>query len=159
MFLCFNSSELDQHFILPESCLFSDHTPLTVTIPLSEEIIQISKLILAPKSDQESEFIKDVISNFKRLDTNSIEDSDKLDWVIKQFGLIIDNVWSKNAKKSRLSKHSKQWWMEECSRSLDTYRSSRSLENWKNFKKIVKTTKRLFFDNKIQEIANKNCGP
>ena len=79
MFLRFNSSELDQHFILPESCLFSDHTPLTVTIPLSEEIIQISKLILAPKSDQESEFIKDVISNFKRLDTNSIEDSDKLD--------------------------------------------------------------------------------
>ena len=79
MFLCFNSSELDQHFILLESRLFSDHTPLTVTIPLSEEIVQISKLILASKSDQESEFIKDIISNFKRLDTNSIEDSDKLD--------------------------------------------------------------------------------
>ena len=79
IFLHFDSSELDQHSILLESHLFSDYAPLTVTIPLFEEIVQTSKLILAPKSDQESGFIKDVISNFKRLDTNSIEDFDKLD--------------------------------------------------------------------------------
>ena len=48
MFLHFDSSELDQHSILPESHLFSDHAPLTVTILLSKEIIQTSKLILAP---------------------------------------------------------------------------------------------------------------
>jgi len=92
------------------------------------------------------------------LDTTSIEDSDKLDRVIKQFGSIINNVWTKNAKKSRISKHSKQWWTEDCSHSLDIYRSSRSLENWKKFKKIVKDTKRSFFDDKIQEIANKSHG-
>jgi len=92
MFLHFDSSELDQHFILQESHLSSDHAPLTVTIPLSEEIVQTSKLTLAPKSDQESGFIKDVISNFKGLDTTSIEDSNKLDRVIKQFSLIIDNA-------------------------------------------------------------------
>jgi len=73
--------------------------------------------------------------------------------------LIIDNAWTKNAKKSRISKHSKQWWTEDCSHSLDIYRSSRSLENWKKFKKIVKDTKRSFFDDKIQEIANKSHGP
>ena len=48
MFLHFDSSELDQHSILPESHLFSDHAPLTVTILLSKEIVQTSKLILAP---------------------------------------------------------------------------------------------------------------
>jgi len=48
MFLHFDSSELDQHSILPESHLSSDHASLTVTIPLSKEIIQTSKLILAP---------------------------------------------------------------------------------------------------------------
>ena len=49
--------------------------------------------------------------------------------------------------------------MEECSRSLDNYRMTRSLENWKKFKKVVKNTKRSFFDMKIQEVANKSCGP
>ena len=49
--------------------------------------------------------------------------------------------------------------MEEYSRSLDNYRTTRSLENWKKFKKAVKNTKRSFFDTKIQEVANKSCGP
>ena len=49
--------------------------------------------------------------------------------------------------------------MEEYSRSLDNYRTTRSLENWKKFKKAVKNTKRSFFNTKIQEVANKSCGP
>ena len=36
---------------------------------------------------------------------------------------------------------------------------SRSLDNWKKFKKVVKNTKRSFFDVKIQEVANNSCGP
>ena len=79
MFLHYDSSELDQHFILPESRLSSDHAPLTVIIPLSKEIVQMSKLILTPKSNQESKFIKNVISKFKDLDTTSIKDIDKLE--------------------------------------------------------------------------------
>ena len=62
----------------------------------------------------------------------------------------------KMQKNQKISKHSKQWWMEDCRHTLDIYRSSRSLENWKKFKKIVKDTKRSFFNNKIQEIANKS---
>ena len=49
--------------------------------------------------------------------------------------------------------------MEECSCSLNNYRTSRSLDNWKKFKKVIKNTKRSFFDVKIQEVANKSCGP
>jgi len=56
-------------------------------------------------------------------------------------------------------KYSKQWWTEECSRSLNNYRTSRSLDNWKKFKKVVKITKRSFFNMKIQEVANKSHGP
>ena len=49
--------------------------------------------------------------------------------------------------------------MEECSRSLNNYRTTRILNNWKSFKKVVKNVKRSFFDAKIQEVANKSCGP
>jgi len=51
MFLHYGSSELDYHSILPESRLSSDHAPLSIDIPIFEEIIQTLKLTLAPKSD------------------------------------------------------------------------------------------------------------
>ena len=113
----------------------------------------------SPKSDQEKAFINKVISNFKTLNTNDMDDDVKLDHVIKQIGHIIDHAWKDNAKKSRISKHSKQWWSDKCSQALNNYRNSRSLENWKNFKRAIKNAKRSYFDDKIQEITSKRKGP
>ena len=141
MFLRNGSSELDHHTILPESQLSSDHTSLFVDIPITEEIIQTSKFTLAPKSEQETAFIHDIILNLKHLDTSNIMDTEVLKHVVNWLGSIIDQAWSKNAKKSRISKHSKQWWSDDCKRLLDNYRSSRSLDNWKKFKNSVKNTK------------------
>jgi len=93
------------------------------------------------------------------MDTSNIDDTEKLEHTVNQLGIFIDQAWTKNAKKSKISKHSKQWWMEECNHSLNNYRVSRSLENWKKFKKVIKDIKRLFFDDKIQEVANKSYGP
>ena len=159
MFLRYGSVELDKHIILSNSRLSSDHAPLSVNIPIFEEIIQSLKFTIPPKSNQEMEFIKDIISNLKLLDTTNIDDSKKLEQLVSQLGLIVKQSWSKNAKKSKISKHSKQWWSESCSRALDTYRSIRSCENWKFFKSIVKNAKQSFFDDKIQEIVNKSRGP
>ena len=39
MFLRYGSEELDNHSILPESRLSSDHAPLLIDIPISNEII------------------------------------------------------------------------------------------------------------------------
>ena len=134
-------------------------TCLSIDIHIFEEIILTLKLSLAPKSNQENTFIEDIISNFKIMNTSNIKDTEKLERVVNQLSSIIDQAWTKNTKKSKISKHSKQWWTEECSCSLNNYRASRSLEDWKKFKKVVKDIKRFFFDNKIQEIANKNRGP
>ena len=133
MFLHYGSSELDHHTILSKSQLSLDHAPLSIDIPIFKEIIQMLKLTLALKSDQETAFIKDIISNFKNLDISNIEDISKLEQVVNQLGTIIDQAWKKNAKKLKISKHSKQWWSEECKWSLNNYRSSRSLKNWKKF--------------------------
>ena len=108
---------------------------------------------------QKTAFIEEIISNFKNLDTSNIGDMEKLERIVNQFGAIINQAWTKNAKKSRFSKHSKQWWTDECSHSLNNYRTTRSLDNWKNFKKVVKNVKRTFFDTKIQEVTNKSHGP
>ena len=83
MFLRYDSSELDQHSIIPESQLSSDHTPLSVIIPLFKEIIQTSKLSLALKSKQELAFITDVILKFKNLDTTNFKDIVNLKQVVK----------------------------------------------------------------------------
>jgi len=159
MFLRYGSSELDQHLIHPDFQLSSDHAPLSIDIPISKEVIQTSKLSLAPKSNQETVFIEDIISNFKNMNTSNIDDTEKLECTVNQLRMFINQAWTKNARKSKISKHSKQWWMEKCSRSLNDYRASRSLENWKKFKKTVKDVKRSFFDDKIQEVANKSHGP
>ena len=79
MFLQYGSSELDQHSILPDSQLSSNHTPLSIVIPIFEEIILTLKLSLAPKSDQENAFIEDIISNFKTMNMSNTEDTEKLE--------------------------------------------------------------------------------
>ena len=76
MFLCNRSSKLDHHTILP---LSSDHTPLIINIPITEKIIQTLKLTLAPKSEQETAFVQDIISNFKHLNTSNIVDTEEIE--------------------------------------------------------------------------------
>jgi len=159
MFLCYGSLELDHHSILPESRLSSDHAPLVIDITISKEIIQTSKFTLAPKSEQETTFIQEIISNLKSLDTSNIDNTNKLEQAVHQVGTIINQAWAKNAKKVKISKLSKQWWSDECKQSLKNYRVSRSLKNWKKFKTTVKNVKRSYFDDKIQEIVNKSRGP
>ena len=129
MFMRYGSYELDHHLIHPGNRLSSDHAPLSIEIPIIEEVTQSSKFTIHPKSDQETAFVEEVISSFKNLDTSVIDDSDKLESIVNQLGTIIDHAWKKNAKKSRISKHSKQWWTDNCSQSLNNYRASRSLEN------------------------------
>ena len=159
MFLHCGSAELDRYFILPNYRLSSDHALLTIDIPIGDEIIQSTKLSVVPESDQEKDFIKDVISNLQVLDTSNIDSIENLNLVINRLGSIIEQMWVKNAKRTKISKHSKQWWSQSCSSAINKYRVSRSQENWKAFKLTVKETKHSFFDNKILEIVNSRRGP
>ena len=135
-----------------------DHAPLIVCIPIAEENIHSSRLSIPKNSEEEAVFVKEATTIIKNLDTSNLTDSDRLKDVVNLFASKIKQVWVKNAKQTNIMKHSKKWWSEKCNQSLDKYRTSRNLEDWKSFKKVVKNTKRVFFDIKIQEIANKSQG-
>ena len=109
MFLCCGSYELNYHSIHPGNCLSLDHAPFSIKIPIIEKVIQSSKLTIHLKSNQEMAFVKEVILSFKSLGISVINNSDKLESIVNQLGMIINQAWKKNAKKSRIFKHSKQW--------------------------------------------------
>ena len=88
-----------------------------------------------------------------------MSDVASLDRAVNKFANVVENAWEKNSKVINITKHSKSWWDEICSRDLESYRSSKSLENWKQFWRTVKNTKHQFFNLKIQEISNKKQGP
>ena len=156
MFLRCGSSELDRHSIHPDSRLSSDHAPLMVDIPICEEIRQPTKLVITSGSDQEKKFFKDVFANFTLLNTSNIDNVERLNTIVNQLGSIINQAWTKHAKRSKVLKHSKQWWTNSCSSALNNYRMSRCRESWKTFKSTTREAKRLFFDSKIKEIVNKS---
>ena len=155
VFLRYGSENLDNHSIHLEWRLSFDHTPLTISIPIKEQHIHNRKCFIAKGSVEEKAFIKDMIKDFITIDTSNLTDVESLKITIDSFTLAINKAWEKNSKIVSISKHSKSWWDMNCSRNLEKYRLSRSLVDWKQFKKIVKSTKHMFFDQKIQEISNK----
>jgi len=159
MFLQSGLTELNNHSIHPDWRLSSDYAPLTVLIPIAEENIVSSKFSIVKNSEEEANFIKDVSYAIKNIDTSDLSDPYLLEGVTNTLASKIENAWRANSKRVKITRHSKSWWNKECSLALSNYRTTRSLENWKIFKNKVKTTKRSFFDIKIQEIANKKQGP
>jgi len=90
MFLWYRSSKLNQYSIHPDSHLSFDHTPLTITIPITDEIISTSKLSILQNSKQETAFVEEVILNFKNLDTSNIIDKDNLENTVKHLQVLIE---------------------------------------------------------------------
>jgi len=107
----------------------------------------------------ENTFLEEVISSFKNFDTSNITSKEVLEHMVNKLNSIVDQAWNKNTKRSRITKYSKKWWSEECNKALTDYQSTRSLNDWKIFKKVVKDTKRAFFDLKIQKVAKKSHSP
>jgi len=149
MFLRCDSIKLNQHSIHSDWWLTSDHTPLSITISIANEFITTSKLSIQQNSEQENTFIKEVISVFQNLNTLNISNKECLKNMVNSLNLLINQVWNKNVKQLRITRHSKQWWNNKCNQAINEYRASRSLESWEKFRRVVKDTKRTFFVTKI----------
>jgi len=132
-----------------------DYAPLTVLIDIIEENIVLFKYSITKNSEEKSSFIKDISHAIKSINVSNLSNSNKLEEATIFLTSSIYHIWKANSKQVKIMNWSKIWWNEEYSHTLNEYRATRSLKKWKSFKNKVKSTKRTFFDNKIQEIVNK----
>jgi len=100
-----------------------------------------------------------LVQGIQSLDTSAIRSQANLEASVQQLVNIFENAWNTHSKQKCITKHSKEWWNQDCTDSLDKYRESGDLKHWKEFKSVVHTVKREFFNNKIHEIASSNKRP
>ena len=79
-----------------------------------------------------------------------------LECISQEFTAIVKDFWNKYFKFVNITKCFKAWWNKKCNRDLATYQIFRRRIDWIKYKKSVK---RVFFDNRIQEIASTNKRP
>jgi len=107
--------------------------PLSITIPISKENINLCKRTITKNSDEEELFIREVIASFTKLNISNISDIPKLERVVNDFANIVDNAWTKNSKIVNITRHVKSWWNDNYNKDLAKYRSSKNIEDWKTF--------------------------
>jgi len=84
--------------------------------------------LLAKGSDEENQFIKNIIQVIKNVNTTIIQNSEILEEVVQSILSNIKESWQKNSKLIKITRHSKVWWNEDCHLSLEKYCLSWSLE-------------------------------
>ena len=129
IFLHNSSSKLDNYLIHTDWHHMSDH----ITISISEEYINSRKRLIIKDSKKEMSFIKNLISSIRNFHTSNLLDKEGLERVVIEFTKVVKYAWEKNSKFVNITKHSKSWWDTSCSRDLERYRLTRSLEDWKSF--------------------------
>ena len=128
VFLCPSSPEFNHHCIHPNWRLSSDHALITVKVSIYEERISHTQWLLAKGSDEENQFIKNIIQIIKNVNTTIIQNSEILEEVVQSILSNIKESWQKNSKLIKITRHSKVWWNEDCHLSLEKYCLSWSLE-------------------------------
>ena len=142
--------------ILPESRSLSNYALLVVDISIIEKFIQDKSRIIIRNSKEEEKFVSKLINIIRNINTSNISSKELLKEVVQEYTRTSDSIWYKFSKNVNITKCSKAWWNEECNTNLNRYQFSKTLKNWKNFKRIIKKTKYIFFDKKIQKIILKN---
>jgi len=141
IFLQNYSIEINNHLILPDLWSPLDHTSLTVNIIIDKEVIQDKWQTIIKNSKEENGFINELKNTIDNIDTSNISDRALLEEKVQEYMIILKSLWNKYSKSVRITKHSKAWWNDECNTKLNIYHISKSLLNWKLFKKGV--SKRL----------------
>ena len=106
MFLQSRYNELNNHSIHLEWWLSSDHAPITVSISIAEENIVTSKFSIAKNSEEEENFIKEVLYVIKNINVSDLSDSNKLEDATNSLASSFKNIWRINSKWVNIMRYS-----------------------------------------------------
>jgi len=98
MFLRYGLDEFDHHLIHLKWRLTLDHTSLTISIPIIDEVVNTLRLSIQQNSEQEVIFVEEVTSIFKNLDISCIPDKPHLENTVNHLSVLIDQAWNRHAK-------------------------------------------------------------
>ena len=90
IFLHSRSNKLNNHLIHSNWHLLSNHAPLTISIPITEENIISSRLVILKNSEEEAAFVKEAIVIIKNMNTSNLMDCDKLEDIVNLLELKIE---------------------------------------------------------------------
>ena len=98
IFLHSGSNKLNNHLIHPDWRLSSNHTSLTISIPIVKENVISFRLSISKNSEEEAIFVKEATMIIKNLNTSNLIDHDKLEDIVNLLKSKIKQAWAKNAK-------------------------------------------------------------
>jgi len=92
MFLQNRLTELNNHRIHPDLRLFSDHTPLSITIVIEDENINEVKYSITKNSEEEANFVKEVLFAIKKINISDLSNISKLEEVVNSLTSSINST-------------------------------------------------------------------
>ena len=159
IFLPPGNTGFGRYMLYSKICKPSDHVPLIIEIGIGEINTDINIWSIKKNSKEEKEFISSLVRGVQSLNTSAIGSKANLETLVQQLADVFENTWSTYSKWKHITKHFKEWWNQDCTNCLNKYCESGNLQQWKEFKLVVCTVKRKFFDDKIHEIASSNKRP
>ena len=89
IFLHSRSNELNNHLIHPNWRLSSNHASFTISIPITEENVISSRLLILKNSEEKAAFVKEATTIIKNLNTSNLIDHNKLEDIVNLLELKI----------------------------------------------------------------------
>jgi len=113
-----------QHMLYPNICKPSDHIPLVIEVGIMETDIDLSIRAIKKNSKEEKSFIISLTNSFSNINSSAIRTKKNLERLVQQMATIFKNAWNNHSKLKHIMKHSKEWWNQDCSTSLNRYQLS-----------------------------------
>jgi len=96
MFLRPELLEHDSYSIYLEWRFILDHASLTVNIAIFEEHVQTKKCTIVKDSEEEENFVNELINTIKRLNMENILYKEALKHIVHTFADHTERIWYKN---------------------------------------------------------------